>query len=576
MTRSRLRFLATFSRPAMAACLVALLGLLCLLSGCARSDTAPTASPTNAADAPVQELTYLEPLFFKTLYPPNAGFYPNGAVVNNIADRLLWQDPDTLELHPWIARELPEVNDDATTFTFRLRPGVTYSDGTPLDAENVLRNIDLYAKGDSSRRLTSSEQISNYEGGEVIDPLTVRFHFSQPAPGFPQATSSFNAGLLANSSLAGTDEDFAPGRASSVIGSGPFVVAEEKMGSKLVLRAREDYDWAPPVSEHQGRAYLDKITYVLAGEQSVRIGGLIAGQGDIARQVEAPEEKHLEERGIRILAHGTNGVTNQLAFRYRHPLLQDKRVRQALMTAVDREEIMRTLFSPSYPLASSALASTARGYKKQPDFPYDQERSRRLLDEAGWHPGPDGIREKDGTRLSLTVNEAVPQPRSKEVITKVQEQLRRVGVEIRLNPGDQTTQNTDSTDLGKIQIRHTMVGRADHDVIKSQYGTDERNTFLNAEEDVEKVEPSTGLDPQDIGPVDTHLQELLEKVATARDTAARDRYSGQVQDYLTEQAYVLPLFEEPVVYGVRPTVQGFRTESIGRPTFYDVTIGAEQ
>lgn len=566
------------ARPSFRATLATLLSLVMtmgLLSACAFGQGKAEQSDT-ASGAPAQELTYLEPLFFKTLYPPSAGFYPNGAVVNNITDRLLWQDPDTLELHPWIARDLPEVNDDATSFTFHLRPGVTYSDGTPLDAENVLRNIDLYAKGDSSRRLTSSEQISNYKGGEVIDPLTVRFHFSQPAPGFPQAMSSYNAGLLANSSLEGTDEDFAPGKASSVIGSGPFVVAEEKMGKTLVLRAREDYDWAPPVSKHQGRAYLDRITYVLAGEQSVRIGGLIAGQGDIARQVEAPEEKHLKERGISIVAHGTNGVTNQLAFRFRHPLLQDIRVRQALMKAVDREEIMRTLFSESYPLATSALARTARGYKEQPPYPYDQEESRRLLDAAGWRPGPDGIRVKDGHRLSFTVNEAVPQPRSKEVITKVQEQLRRVGVEISLNPGDQTTQNTDSTDLGKIQIRHTMVGRADHDVIKSQYGTDERNTFLNSEEDVEKVDPSTGLDPADVGPTDPHLQELVEKVASAPNEAARDRYSGEVQDYLTEQAYVLPLFEEPVVYGVRPNVQGFHTESIGRPTFYDVKIGDAQ
>src|SRR5699024_11305487 len=98
-------------------------------------------------------------------------FYPNGAVVNQITDRLLYQDPETLELSPWIATDLPEINEDATEFTFDIRTDVTYSDGTPLTAENVVRNIDLYGQGDDERLLNVSEQISNYERGEVIDEI---------------------------------------------------------------------------------------------------------------------------------------------------------------------------------------------------------------------------------------------------------------------------------------------------------------------------------------------------------------------------------------------------------------------
>ena len=167
-------------------------------------------STTSARPEKDNRLTYLEPIFFATLYPPGAGFYPNGAVVTNIADRLLYQDPDTLELSPWIATSLPEVNDDATEYTFDIRTDVTYSDGTPLTAENVVRNFDLYGLGDSERMLTSSEQITNYERGEVIDEDTVRFHFSAPAPGFAQATSSFNAGLLADATLELANDGFAP------------------------------------------------------------------------------------------------------------------------------------------------------------------------------------------------------------------------------------------------------------------------------------------------------------------------------------------------------------------------------
>lgn len=515
-------------------------------------------STTSARPPEDNRLTYLEPIFFATLYPPGAGFYPNGAVVTNIADRLLYQDPDTLELSPWIATSLPEVNEDATEYTFHIRTDVTYSDGTPLTAENVVRNFDLYGLGDSERMLTSSEQITNYERGEVIDEDTVRFHFSAPAPGFAQATSSFNAGLLADATLELANDGFAPGNATGVIGSGPFVITHEELGTRLVLDAREDYDWAPPAHPHQGPALLDGIDYVLASEDSVRVGGLVAGQADVARQIEAPVEKHLQEQGINVTWHGTNGVNNTLSFRFMHPHLRDIRMRQALIHAIDREEIMHTLFSDSYVPATSALAHTALGYQEQEDaYVHDAARAKELFDELGWVPGPDGIRTRDGERLSFTINEAVPQPRSREIITKIQEQLRRVGVEIHLNPGDNATQNADSKDYRKIQIRHTMVGRADYDVIKSMWHSTNRNELLNGSDDTVH---------------DQHLDDMLLDIASLAAEEDRAAKTREVQDYLTEQAYILPLFEEPVVYGVQPHVHGFQPESIGRPSFYGVSL----
>jgi hypothetical protein len=138
-----------------------------LLAGCA-SGAAPAAS---AGGEPQTggTLTYLEPQTWTTLYPPSAGFYPNGGIVNNITDRLLYQNPETLELEPWIATDYT-VNDDATEYTFDLRTDVTYSDGTPLTAANVVKNIDLYGKGDKDRALPVSEAINNYDHGEVRRP----------------------------------------------------------------------------------------------------------------------------------------------------------------------------------------------------------------------------------------------------------------------------------------------------------------------------------------------------------------------------------------------------------------------
>ncbi|AGG67483.1 TIGR04028 family ABC transporter substrate-binding protein [Corynebacterium callunae] len=525
---------------------------LAMLSGC-------TVQPAQGED---NTLTYLEPQFFRTLYPPSAGFYPNGSVVNNIADRLLYQDPETLELSPWIATDLPEVNEDATEFTFNIRTDVTYSDGTPLTAENVVKNFDLYGLGDKDRRLTISEQITNYDHGEVIDEDTVRFHFSEPAPGFAQATSSFNAGLYADSTLDFANEEFAPGNAKNVIGSGPFLITDETLGTNLTLSVREDYDWAPPAREHQGRAKLDAVNYVLAGEESVRIGAIVAGQADIARQIEAPVEAHLKNEGISIISAATNGVNNSFNFRFKNDKLSDIRVRQALIHAIDREKIMRVLFSESYPLATSVLGQNALGYKEQVDaYIYDLDKATALLDEAGWTVDSDGMRRKDGELLELTFNEALPQPRSREVVTMVQEQLGDIGIKVNLNPGDQAAQDADSKDLDKIQVRHTMVGRADYDVLKSQLYSTNRNELLNM-----TMEGETA----DIG--DPHLEELLMAIASSPNEADRAAASAAAQDYITEQAYVLPLFEEPVVYGVQPYVKGFSPEVIGRPSFYETYL----
>nr|WP_154737245.1 TIGR04028 family ABC transporter substrate-binding protein [Corynebacterium guaraldiae] len=523
-----------------------------------------TLAGCSAAERPDGEdsiLTYLEPQFFRTLYPPAAGFYPNGGVVNQLTDRLLYQDPETLELSPWIATEMPKVNADATEYTFNIRTDVTYSDGSPLTAENVVANFDLFGRGDKSRTLTSSEQIANYDHGEVVDEDTVKFYFTQPSPGFLQATSAYNAGLLSDSTLALDNEGFGPGNAVNVIGSGPFVVESEEIGTDLKLKTREDYDWAPPAVKHQGRAEIDGVHYILAAEESVRTGAILSGQADIARQISAPQEPLLKEEGINIIARGTNSMNNQFAFRFDHPLLQDKRVREAIIHGVDREEILRVLFSESYPLATSTVAKTGLAYKDQSAaYTFDPEESKRLLDEAGWEPGPDGIRVKDGQRLVLRTNTALPQPRSKEVMTMVQDQLGELGIGIQVNAGDQATQNADAKDVDKVQIYHSMVGRADYDVITSLYGINNRDAFLN--QDAEGT------------PIDAHLQELLNAVLDTPDKEGRIKATEEVQDYITEQAYALPLFEEPVVYAVRPGISGFSPESVARPWFYEVSIDA--
>ncbi|WKD60581.1 Glutathione-binding protein GsiB precursor [Corynebacterium ciconiae DSM 44920] len=532
-----------------------------MLAGC----TAPLqADPEDRAAA--QELTYADSAPWTSLYPPTSGFYPNGGIVGNITDRLLWQDPDTLELHPWIATELPEVNEDATEYTFHLREGVTYSDGSALDAANVVANFDLFGLGDPERTLPPSEQINNYERGEVVDEHTVRFYFSAPAPGFAQATSTLNAGLLSTATLQRDAEGFGPGNAVNVVASGPFVIDSEDLGTQIQLRRREDYDWAPPAAPHHGPARLSMITIVTAPEDSVRTGALLAGQADVIRQVEAPDERRFRELGERIHAAGTGGMNNSINIRFGHPLLADQRVREAIIKGVDREEILSTLFTDSYPLATSTLASNARGYEDQSDhYGYDPDAAERLLDEAGWRrpaeSGPSAIRYKNGQRLSLTMNEAVPQPRSKEIFTMMQAQLRRIGIELNLYPGDFAAQTAAAKDLDTIQLAHHIVGRADPDVVTSLWHSDKRNVLLNGDAESGEIR-------------DPKLERLMDAISGTADPAAREQYVRESQNYVSAKAYALPLFEEPQVFALADTVTDFTTGPTARPWFYATSLNA--
>ena len=545
--------MSRFTRTALAG--GSALAVVALITACSSGGTAPAASDAAAEPQQGGTLSYLEPQAWSTLYPPSAGFYPNGGLVNNITDRLLYQNPETLELEPWIATDYT-VNDDATQYSFDLRTDVTYSDGTKLTAANVVKNIDLYGKGDKDRALPVSEAINNYDHGEVTGEHTVVFHFTAPSAGFAQAVSTINSGLLSDATLDRASEGFGPGNAKDIIGSGPFVVSAEEIGTKTSVTARKDYDWAPPSLAHQGAAYLDGIDYVVAAEDSVRVGTVVAGQADIARGIEAPDEAQFSASGLSLHAAATNGVNNGLSFRFREPRLEDVRVRQALIAGIDRQQIVDTLFTKNYPLATGALATTALGYVDTSEYyAYDPDRAEKLLDEAGWKRGSDGVREKDGEKLSLTFNEALPQPRSKEVVTLIQEQLGKLGVGVSLFAGDMAAQTKASTDQSTIQVYHSMVGRADFDVLKSQYFSKNRNTLLN-------------LNPADQSVGDPELDALLLAIASEATTPERQAASEAAQRYLADKAYILPIFEEPQVFGLTAKVHGFATESVGRPSFY--------
>ena len=538
--------------------LAALLGAT-LLAGTVGGGAAQAAG---SGDRPVQggTLVYLEQQAHTNLYPPAGGFYPNGGILNQITDKLTYQNPETLEIEPWIA-ESWTVNDDATEYTFKIRKGVTFSDGTPLDAAAVAKNYDTFGLGNKNLKLPISEVINNYERSEVIDPYTVKFYFRKPSPGFLQGTSVIGSGLVSPATLALPYE--ALGDATKIIGSGPFVVESETLGREIVLKARADYSWGPAKLEHQGRAHLDSIKYIITPEDSVRIGALLAGQADIIRQIQAYDEKQVEDERYLIYAPSTRGVNNSVVFRPDNPLVSDIRVRRALLHATNTDEIVSTLFSDNYPKATSIIAKTAQGYVDlSSKLAYDPEKAKALLDEAGWTPGANGLRQKDGKTLELSAYESLPQPQNKETLQLVSQQWGKIGVKLNVLTADSGSATVNNLDPLKAPVSPAMVGRADPDVIKSQYYPTNRNVLLQKGGHSDKVQSF----------VDDKLNDLLDKVASEPDRPKRLALAGEVQNYVIDQAYAIPIFEEPQAFAAAPYVKGVAFEAVGRPSFYSTWL----
>ncbi|WP_147197676.1 TIGR04028 family ABC transporter substrate-binding protein [Pantoea sp. CCBC3-3-1] len=515
-----------------------------------------------AADRPVQggTLIYLEQQAHTNLYPPAGGFYPNGGILNQITDKLTWQNPQTLQVEPWIAESWTS-NAEKTEYTFKLRPNVTFSDGTPLDANAVAKNFDTYGLGNKQNRLPVSEVINNYARSEVVDPLTVKFYFSKPSPGFLQGTATIGSGLVSLSTLARNFD--ALGDARHIIGSGPFVVSDEKLGREVDLVARKDYQWGPKNSPQQGRANLDAIKIIVTPEDSVRIGALLAGQSDLIRQVQAYDEKQASDQQFPIYAPPTRGVNDSLSFRPDNPLVADLHVRQALLHATNSQQIVTTLFSANYPQATSVLAKSAAGYVDlSAQLKYDPEQAKKLLDEAGWQPGSDGIRQKAGVKLALTVYESLPQPQNKEVLQLVAQQWKQVGVALEVRAGDAGSRTLDNLDPSKTPLTVSEVGRADPDVVKSMFYPDNRDALLQKGGSSSKVKSFR----------DEKLNAILTAISAETDAQKRLTLVGDAQRYLIANAYNIPIFEEPQVFASAPWLKGLRFEAVGRPAFYGVWL----
>ncbi|GAA2805927.1 ABC transporter substrate-binding protein [Saccharopolyspora taberi] len=492
------------------------------------------------------------------------GWIPNDSAISSfqghiwghVADKLVYVDENGA-VSPWIAQRW-EQNAEATEFTLHLKNGVTFSDGTPLDASAVLANLDIWAKGDPGRGISPIGLFpKTYDHAEAVDPATVKVFFNAPTLGFIP-TLGYHGSILMSPKTIALPADKQADLAND-IGSGPFVVDSWKEGDSVVLKKREDYNWGPAALKHQGPAFLDSITYKVVAEPSVRTASVQSGQADVAYNPSPQELSSFKDQGLTVATPRYLGFVNGFAVNTKVAPFNDIKVRQALQHGINRSEIISTIYTEDWLPAQSLFQSNVPGATDHSgDFAYDADRANRLLDEAGWSKGPDGVRAKDGKPLELTLHPNPYLATSKAVDELLAQQLGKLGFKVNIQAFDVVTYG-ERVEVGNPNVPAYEVTRSFIDA----------GTVAGILTDANDGEDWFG-----VGQSDRELARLGTAVAGAKSVDERAKPLDELQRYVLQQGYFVPLTQiVQRIYLQSPRLRGVTYNGIAYANYYTAWLG---
>lgn len=492
------------------------------------------------------DVIFLESLEFTGFAQQNLRAWQNSSVAVNIFDLLIYLDPATGELEPWLLESWTH-DDEYKQFDLNLRAGVTFSDGSSLTPEVVVNNLDRFAFGATDEGYTpSTPSFTFYDHAEVVDEDTVRVYLSDTDTGFLNVLGDLRHAIIAQSALDLSLEEAS--EATNTIGSGPFVVESAKGTTEIKLVKREGYDWGPASVGHTGEAYLDSITYIVSAESSSRTGLLLSGQAHIARDVQLSDEQQLVDNDFNYYSSRPFGEVRELAIDpTANDIVADLRVRQAIQKGINVDELLATVYNERWAQATGLLNTATPGYVPfdAETYGYDQDAANALLDEAGWQErDSDGIRVKDGQRLSLTVYPELYWVAPVQDAELIALQLAKIGVELDIVKVDGTTYTALTNEPDNVFIWPHYTG-VDVSKLWSSY----------------RSGGSAGVN-------DPAFDTLLDSLRVTPPGEGRTAIVTEIQDYLLGNAYLIPLQETQQSFVTAPQVHGFITETLGRSYLY--------
>ncbi|MCL6450368.1 MAG: hypothetical protein K6T75_03635 [Acetobacteraceae bacterium] len=389
-------------------------------AGCAR----PPAAPGAPAEKPASAGGFLRmPIVADPTFNPH---HPKAYVESVFCNRALYNclTRPGLDLVPSAdLAESWETSPDGLTWTFKLRQGVKWHDGQPFSADDVKFTFDLILNPDSGSG--TAKNFTVVKSVEAVDPYTVRFTLSQPFASLP-AFLGYNCGILPKHLWEGkdllTNDEF---NKKHPVGTGPFKFQEFVSGDHVTLVANPDY--------FRGKPKLDGIIFKILPDANAQTAQLLSGDLDLIL-VEQPQNARVLKDNPSVVVDSVDQVNFvYFAANLTRPLFGDKRVRQAMSHAIDKQAVIDNILAGYGKISTGPISPAMKAYYNPNvrQYPYEPARAKALLAEAGWTPGADGILAQGGKKFSFVLT--APRVQAfEQICTLGQQYWKAVGMDVTL------------------------------------------------------------------------------------------------------------------------------------------------
>jgi peptide/nickel transport system substrate-binding protein len=454
-----------------------------------------------------------------------------------------------------------EVSEDGKTYTFHLKKDVSWHDGQPFTAKDVEFTFTSLADGTYDAgaywRVEPVVGVEEYKAGtadkvagiEVVDDHTIKFTTKEP---FAPFLSGLFIGILPQHVL----KDVKPGEWAkhesnrAPIGTGPFKFVKWETGQYIELAANKEYFGGSPK--------LDRV-FVRFGDANTMLASVLSKDVDIA-PVPIADTASVQSLDYASLVTQTNLSVYYVGFNSKNDHFKDKKVRQALAYAVDKQSIVQSIIGEYGEVADDVFPS--KHWSHNPDLPiynFDGSKSESLLEEAGYQKNSKGIFEKDGKELSFMMEVPTGTKEREKSAVLLKQMWEKVGVKVELRSLDFPTLVTKllpKTDDGKQR-----------EVTKDDYEAYILGFGIEADPDEYRSYFGTAYMPPNgynfVGYSDPTVDDLLEKQTMETDFTKRQQLIWEVGKKLAEDEIWIPLYEQNSPYVVNNRVTGFEPDFRG-------------
>ncbi|PWC08197.1 ABC transporter substrate-binding protein [Mycetocola zhujimingii] len=495
------------------------------------------------------------------LDPHVGGNYPQALIAGQFLDSLVSRDADGTVI-PWLATEW-SASDDGLSWDFTLRDDVSFTDGTPFNAEAVKVNVE-HLKDPATESSTGYLALGKVESVEAVSDTVARFTLSAPDSALLESLSMPWLAIESPAGIArGMEEN-----CQAPIGTGPFIVDEWVKQDHVSLVRNDDYNSPPADAKHEGKAYLEAIEWRFIPDSASRYAALQAGQVDVLDNAQ-PDTISAAEKTT-TLAHidaPRPGAANRIELNAGAAPFSDPAVREAFIRAVNVNDGIESLFFGSAERSYSPLSSAeSAGFSEESLFDTDLDEANELLDSAGWtERDVDGYRVKDGERLTLdfpvSTNQSIPAEQS--LFEQIQATAKDAGFEVRLS-------------LLDLSSWYGVLAENNYDLVSAPYtkvGPDVLRILYHSD----GIVPAPSGYFANLSQVSNpELDELLTTASETSDDGERAALYDQAQEIILGGFHILPLYDQQNHFLLGTQVKDARAmPTVSTPTFYDAWLAGQ-